>query len=363
MLREFAPKSLYGRTILIVVLPLFIMQSVVTWVFFNRHWEEVTSSLAEAAASDFGHLVLLWQSTDTMEDRAQIFRQSREELGIEMGFVSGGTIPTETEGSIFNALNRTLDRELDWSLDYPYWYNTRGLDKEVETRVQLDDGYLIFIVDRDRVVARNGHFFVLWLIGATLLLGYIALIFLRNQVRSITRLAAAADAFGRGEEVRDFKPAGAREVRQAGHAFIAMRARIRRFVEQRTEMLAGVSHDLKTPLTRMKLNLALRAESEDNAELRDDILEMERLLNDYLTFARGEAADSREKVDIGSLAADLARNAERQSRTLTTKIPPRFVLRPKPVIYGGPSPIWWRMLSNSAKRCSYPQPSGERILS
>lgn len=320
MLRDMAPKSLYARTILIVVLPIFLMQSVVIWVFFNRHWEEVTATLAETTASDFGHLILLWQERPSPEAREALVVQAQEELAIKMAFVPGGTIPDEDQESIFNALNRTLDRELDWSLDYPYWYDTQGFDDEVETRVQLADGYLSFTVARERIVAKNGHLFLIWMIGATLLLGYTALIFLRNQVRSITRLAEAADAFGRGQDVVNFKPSGAREVRQAGHAFIAMRARIRRFLEQRTEMLAGVSHDLKTPLTRMKLTLALQPETEDLTDLKADISEMERLLDDYLVFARGEAESTRGEIKLADLGEDIARAAERQSRKIDVEI-------------------------------------------
>ncbi|WOI54156.1 ATP-binding protein [Parvularcula sp. LCG005] len=321
MLKRFAPKSLYGRTILIVVLPIFLMQAAVTYVFFNRHWEEVTASLAKSTASDFGMMTLLWTLHPSDGARAELIEQAREELGIEMTFVSGGQIPDEDSESLFNALNRTLDRELDWSLDYPYSYDTTSFRDVVETRVQLENGYLVYKVSRDRVVARNGHFFLLWLIGVTLLLGYTALIFLRNQVRSITRLADAADRFGRGEDVAGFKPSGAREVRLAGHAFIAMRARIKRFLDQRTEMLAGVSHDLKTPLTRLKLNLAMQSPSDDIKDMQADIDEMERLLNDYLTFARGDAAVEREWIDVNQLAEDLKHAASRQGRTLATDIP------------------------------------------
>ncbi|MEM9233305.1 MAG: ATP-binding protein [Pseudomonadota bacterium] len=321
MLKRFAPKSLFGRTILIVVLPVFMMQSIVTWVFFNRHWEEVTATLAKSAASDFGLLTDQWEMLDTQEEQVILLAQAREELEITMTFVPGGQIPTDNQESIFNALNRVFDRELDWSLDRPYWYSTTGFDNEVEAKVQLEDGYLRFRIDRDRVVARNGHFFVLWLIGATLLLGYVALVFLRNQVRSITRLAAAAEAFGRGEDVSNYKPSGAREVRQAGHAFIAMRARIKRFLEQRTEMLAGVSHDLKTPLTRIKLHLALQPDMQGAREISSDLDEMERLLEDYLTFARGEVDDSRETFLLTELAEELAHNCSRLGHSLQTDIP------------------------------------------
>lgn len=322
MLKRFAPKSLYGRTILIVVLPIFIMQSVVTWVFFNRHWEEVTATLAKSTAGDFGYLTQAWLVAPDAASRADIIAMAADELEVSLAFVPEGRIPADNRQSIFDALNRTLDRELDWSLDHPYWYNTQGFDRAVETRVQLPDGYLSFRVDRDRVVARNGHFFIIWLILATLLLGYITLIFLRNQVRSITRLAAAAEAFGRGEDALDFKPSGAREVRQAGHAFLAMRARIRRFLDQRTEMLAGVSHDLKTPLTRMRLNLALQPDTDDIVDLKADVAEMERLLDDYLIFARGDAEAVREEVDISDLTRELCYAAARGERRLELAVPP-----------------------------------------
>lgn len=325
MLKRFAPRSLYGRTIAIVVLPVFLMQAMVTWVFFNRHWEEVTSTLAKTTASDLGLLVKEWADRDAA-GRDRLVAQAAEELSIQMAFVEGGTIPEEDQRSIFNALNRVLDKELDWSLDVPYWYDTTGFDDEVETRVQLSEGYLTFRVARNRVVARNGHFFVLWLIGVTFLLGYVAIIFLRNQVRSITRLAAAADAFGRGEDVSGFKPSGATEVRQAGHAFLAMRARIKRFLEQRTEMLAGVSHDLKTPLTRLRLHLALQPDMPGAEDIKADVSEMEQLLDDYLTFARGDAEGSREGVDLAALSDDLAQKAARLGRHLETDVPEGLTL-------------------------------------
>jgi two-component system osmolarity sensor histidine kinase EnvZ len=320
VLKSFAPKSLYGRTIAIVVLPIFLMQSVVTYVFFNRHWEEVTSSLAKNTASDLGLLVLEWEEATSPQERARLIGIANRELDIEMGFFSGGTIPDEDQRSIFDALNRTLNRELDWSLDVPYWYDTRGFDDEVEIRVQLDDGYLRFRVDRERVVARNGHLFIAWLIGVTILLGYIALIFLRNQVRSITRLAAAADAFGRGQDVRGFKPSGAREVRLAGQAFLAMQSRIKRFLEQRTEMLAGVSHDLKTPLTRLRLSLALQPQNDDVRAMAADVAEMEQLLNAYLTFARGDALALPEPVELNQFLTEIAEASARSGRPIEVTV-------------------------------------------
>lgn len=330
MLKRFTPKSLYGRTILIVVLPIFLMQSIVTYVFFNRHWEEVTSTLAQSTASNFGLLTKQWTETSTTEERTRLLAHAREELDVTMTFMPEGVIPVKNQRSIFDAFNRVFDRELDWSLDDPYWYNADGFDNEIEVRVQLQDGYLRYRVDRGRAVAQNGHFFVLWLIGATLLLGYIALIFLRNQIRSITRLATAADAFGRGQDVVEFKPSGAREVRQAGHAFIAMRSRIRRFLEQRTEMLAGVSHDLKTPLTRIRLHLALDPDRPSTEEISSDLNKMERLLDDYLTFARGEAEDLHETINLRQLSEKLAADARTLGHDLEIKVPENLLVHGHP---------------------------------
>ncbi|MEM9810934.1 MAG: histidine kinase dimerization/phospho-acceptor domain-containing protein, partial [Pseudomonadota bacterium] len=286
MLRRIAPKSLWGRTILIVVLPIFMMQAVVTFIFFNRHWENVNGALARQTAEEISHVLGLWQNPPEGLDRAEIQTMAANDLSLFMRWAPGDRIPTQNKLTVFSALSRTLTTEIESTLEEPVWINTRGYEWEVEIRVQLDEGSLIFVSPRDQVAATNAHLFVLWLIGTSLLLGYVAVVFMRNQVRSITRLAEAADAFGRGGDIPEFRPSGAREVRQAGQAFLAMRARIKRYLHQRTEMLAGVSHDLRTPLTRLKLGIAMLPESSDRQDLDADAQEMERMLDAYLAFVR-----------------------------------------------------------------------------
>lgn len=320
MLRRIAPKSLWGRTILIVVLPIFLMQTVVTFLFFDRHWDDVTGALARQSASEMAHILALWQSPPEGLDRDRIEELARRDLNLYLRWAPGATIPEGDKFSFFSPPNRTLEREVTRALPYPVWINTRGYADEVEVRVQLDEGYLVFVTPREEVSSQNGHLFFLWMVGTTLLLGYVAVTFMRNQVRSITRLAAAADAFGRGDDMPDFRPTGAREVRQAGQAFMAMRARIKRYLHQRTDMLAGVSHDLRTPLTRMKLSIAMLPDEEDRKALDSDAREMERMLEAYLDFVRDAQDQDRSIVDVRALAAELRDDAKRVGHELSISI-------------------------------------------
>jgi two-component system osmolarity sensor histidine kinase EnvZ len=320
MLRRIAPKSLWGRTILIVVLPIFLMQAVVTFVFFNRHWEDVTGALARQTASEMGYVLELWRNPPEGLNRSQIEARAARDLELYMRWAPGETIPPGDKFSFFSAPNRTLEKELARTISEPVWINTRGYADEVEIRVQLPDGYLVFVTPRRQVSAQNGHLFVLWMIGTTMLLGYVAVTFMRNQVRSITRLAAAAEAFGRGDDMPGFRPTGAREVRKAGQAFMAMRARIKRYLLQRTEMLAGVSHDLRTPLTRMKLAIAMLPDGEDKDALDADAREMEGMLEGYLAFVRDAQDADRDIVDVPALARELVSENQRLGRALGVSV-------------------------------------------
>lgn len=298
MLRRIMPKGLYARTLLIVVLPIFLMQTVVTYVFFDRHWDSVTANLTSSAAGDIALVTRLYSGSDGEIPWTDLQRLAMNELDLSVRFEKGGVIPQKDKLSIFSSINRKLNRLLAEKLDRDFWFNTSGYPDYIEVRVQMSDGYLNFLARRDRVIATNGHIFVMWLIGATVLLGWIATVFMRNQVRAILKLARAAEAFGRGRDAPEYRPTGASEVRQAGRAFIAMRERIKRYVDQRTSMLAGVSHDLRTPLTRMKLALAMRADDPDLAAMKADVDEMENMLEAYLAFARNQAAEEPEPADV-----------------------------------------------------------------
>lgn len=315
MLKRFMPKSLYGRVALIVILPIFLMQSVITYVFFDRHWDRVTANQSANIAGQIGILTRLHEEATDAAGRAHVIEMALADLDISTRFDPGGEIPERNKLSPFNLYNATLDRQLEEELNRPFWFDTKSWPAYVEIRVQTEGGALVFLPFRDRVFATTGPVFLFWLIGTSLLLGAIAIVFLRNQVRSILRLAAAAEAFGRGRDMPAFRPAGATEVRRAGRAFIAMRERIRRHLDQRATMLAGVSHDLRTPLTRMKLALAMLPDNADAAEIRRDIVEMEKMIEAYLEFASDiSSAGEPETFDLAELAQEVAEEADARGR-------------------------------------------------
>ncbi len=322
MIKRFMPKSLYGRVALIVILPIFVMQSVITYVFFDRHWDTVTASQSANIAGQISLLTRLYEAAQTDEERLQVHRIAFEDLDISTRFEAGAAIPERNKLSPFNLYNKTLDRQLGEDLDRPFWFDTKSWPFYVEIRVQTDKGALVFLPFRDRVFATTGPVFVLWLIGTSLLLGSIAIVFLRNQVRSILRLAGAAEAFGRGRDMPGFRPSGATEVRRAGRAFIAMRERIKRHLDQRTTMLAGVSHDLRTPLTRMKLALAMLPDTADAEELKRDVAEMEKMIESYLEFASDISSTGEpEQFDIADLVREIAEEVGAQDRLSVGDMP------------------------------------------
>lgn len=327
MLRRYLPKSLYARVVLIVILPIFLMQAVVTYVFFARHWELVTANLSANVAGQIALVTRLYAETAHEEAREEIEQWALNDLDLSIRYDDGASIPQTDKLSIFNVYNSTFDQQLGDSLARPYWFNTQSWPAFVEVRVQLADGQLVFFAYRDRVFATTGPLFLFWLVGTSVLLGAIAIVFLRNQVRSILRLATAAEAFGRGRDAPDYRPSGATEVRKAGYAFIAMRERIKRQIEQRTAMLAGVSHDLRTPLTRIRLGLEMQPDTQERNDLKDDVLDMERMVEAYLEFARDEAAD--EDPDAFNLAAmidEIARETGRSGRRFDMDVSDKIVV-------------------------------------
>jgi len=312
LLRRFTPKGLFARTLLIFVLPVALMQVAVAWSFFEEHWETVTSRLSEGVAGDVAMMTELYEQDDPTSpqfDRLAETAYSTMRLSVE--FREGESLPTSRRSSFFRTLDRTLRVALAEQITQDFWFDTTRYPSYVDIRVEVDGGVLRFIALRERVFATTGHIFLLWIIGATTLLTMVSVVFIRNQVKPIRRLADAAEQFGRGQDVAHFRPAGATEVRQAAHAFLEMRARIKRHLEQRTAILAGVSHDLRTPLTRLKLQLALMPPSEERDDAKRDIEAMEEMLDEYLDFARGQLVEETEPVDLGDLVREVVDNARR----------------------------------------------------
>jgi two-component system osmolarity sensor histidine kinase EnvZ len=310
-LKRLLPTTLFGRSLLIIVLPVAIMQIAVTWVFFDAHWTTVNSRLSEGLAGDIAWAVDTLHDDPSPEAFAVLAKRAEESLSLSIVLQPGKTLPTGRRPSLFASLDRSLNTALSDRLDAPFWFDTTRYPAFVDIRVLTPQGVLRIIAPRDRAFATQGHIFLLWMIGATLLLTGVAILFIRNQVRAIERLADAADAFGRGGEVAAFKPHGAREVRQAAQAFLAMKARIQRHIEQRTTLLASVSHDLRTPLTRLKLELALAKPDARVEAMKRDLAEMEHMIDEYLAFARGEGGEAVETVSLRALIEEVSEGAKR----------------------------------------------------
>jgi two-component system osmolarity sensor histidine kinase EnvZ len=311
-LKRRLPTTLWGRSLLIIVLPVALMQVFVTWAFFDAHWETVTSRLSEGLAGDIAWAVESYRDSPTPETLQDISARAERSMSLSIVLQEGRSLPTsERRQPLFAVLDRTLQRALEERLDAPFWFTTTRYPAYVEVRVLAPGGTLRIIAPKDRAVATRGHIFVLWLAGATFLLTAVAILFIRNQVRAIERLSAAAEAFGKGEAAPWFKPHGAREVRAAANAFISMRERIQRHLEQRTALLASVSHDLRTPLTRLKLELALAEPGRRTEEMKRDLAEMEHMIDEYLAFAQGQAGEAVERVGLQPLIESVASGTRR----------------------------------------------------
>lgn len=304
------PKGLYARSLLIVILPMVLLQSVITYTFMERHYQLVTVRLSSAVVQDIGAIVDLWRADPSEEHFARLSKVAANRLGLEIELLRNASLPPALPKPFFSVLDSALSRELSVQIARPFWIDTVGKSNLVEIRIMLDGAVLRILANRNAAYASNSHIFLVWMIGTSLVLLAVAIAFLRNQIRPILRLARAAEDFGKGRDVT-IRPHGAREVRQAAYAFLEMRRRIERTIEQRTAMLNGVSHDLRTILTRFKLSLALLAEGPDVEALQKDVEEMQRMLESYLAFARGDGTEQAVPTDMRALLEELKADAER----------------------------------------------------
>jgi two-component system osmolarity sensor histidine kinase EnvZ len=303
---ELVPKGLYARALIIIIAPIVLLEGVVAFTFMERHWQQVTRRLSEATARDVAALIDIYESYGLEDDYARLIDMARDRLGLSMQILPVGDLPATQPKPFFALLDRALSNEIRRHIRYPFWIDTVGQSRHVEIRIKLDNAVLRFLATRSQTHASNSHIFLIWMVGTSVVLLTVAVLFLRNQIRPILRLAEAADAFGKGRQVADdFRPRGAREVRQAAQAFLEMRDRISTHVEQRTTMLAGVSHDLRTILTRFKLELALLPEGPEVDALKGDVDEMQHMLEDYLAFSKGDGGEEAWPTSIGQLLRDV----------------------------------------------------------
>ncbi|ODT53382.1 MAG: two-component sensor histidine kinase [Methylobacterium sp. SCN 67-24] len=326
------PKGLYPRALVIVIAPVVLLQSVIAYVFMERHWQTVTQRLSAAVSQDIAALIDVYESYPQDKDATLLSRIAEERLGLDVDILPDTDLPAPGPRPFFSLLDSALSTELSQQVKRPFWLDTVGRSSLIEIRIKLGKDVMRVLTRRSQAYASNSHIFLLWMTGTSLILLTIAVLFLRNQIRPILRLADAAEAFGKGRDA-DFRPRGAREVRRAGNAFIEMKRRVERSIGERTMMLNGVSHDLRTILTRFKLSLALLERSPDLEAIEKDVDEMSRMLEDYLAFARGDAGESPVETDIRSLLEHLKADAERQGHQteLTVAGDPLVVVRPDAV--------------------------------
>jgi two-component system, OmpR family, osmolarity sensor histidine kinase EnvZ len=337
------PRSLFSRSLLIVILPLLILQAVLTYVFYERHWDKVTRTLAFGIAGEVGLLVELLEAAKTPETQARVLDLARKHFQFAVSLEPDADLRVAAQTSRLlppGRLDQRLQERFNEALDHPFAIDTRSLDqpnepKRIAVYVQLDDGVLRVLAPRKRVDSETTRVFIGWMFGLSLLLLALAVYFMTRQVRPILRLARAMDRFGKGRDVGDFRLAGPTEIRRAGAAFNLMRKRILRHLGQRTEMLAAVSHDLRTPLTRMKLELAMlsegRAAPGDVDDLLGDVEEMARVVDGYLDFARGEGQESMEPVELGSFLQEIGERAATPDKHVAVELEQPITLSLRPI--------------------------------
>jgi len=304
------PKGLFARSLIIIIAPVVLLQSLVVFVFMERNWQDMTQRLSEATVGEIAALVDLIEAYPANSDFRQITRIAATRFGLEAEVLPPESLPPPGPKPFFSPLDRVLSREITREIRKPFWIDTVGRSNRVEIRIQLAHNVLRVFAPRSQTYAANALIFITTMVATSVVLLAIAIVFLRNQIKPILTLTAAVDDFGKGRAVAAFAPRGAREVRQATVAFHQMRERVERQIDQRTAMLSGVSHDLRTILTRLRLQLALiEGPEEDVAALRADVDDMGRMLEGYLAFARGDSGEAAAATDIAAMLDGLAEAA------------------------------------------------------
>lgn len=338
-LKQFMPRTIFGRSLLILIMPVLLLQAITTYIFFDRHWEKMTSRLAFAVAGETAIMAAVLEGDNSEESFSNLARYASQHLDLLISYVPGQALeqqPYEKHHIDWRRMMmaKALTAELEAKVRRPFLIDIDSEEKWVDVRVQLQDGVLLVSMPQRRLFSSSSYIVILWMIASSVVLLSIAILFMRNQIRPIRRLAVAAERFGRGLDVpSSFKPEGAREVRQAAQAFLDMHERVRRQITQRAAMLAGVSHDLRTPLTRMKLQVAMMPPSGDTEALKQDIVDMEHMINAYLDFAKGESGEQPVRTDLRQVLDRVVMGARRQGGDITLDMARDISLQLRPVAF------------------------------
>ena len=320
-LKNILPKRLFYRALLIVAVPVLALQLVITIVFFDSLWIKTNKGMTRTLINEISTFVEVYDSERINKDDLKNLFSLFLDLNIE--FINNKRFGNQYNERWFSPIDRTLRRELKSNFNPKrYWFDTTSYKELIDLRIKNEDGYFKFLVPKDRVTSSSARLFALWTTVPAIIMVIISLIFLKNQTRPITNLARAAERFGKGEEIEEFKPSGALEIRQAGHEFDKMRKRILRHLNQRTEMLSGISHDLRTPLTRMKLQIAFIKDKDLAQKLTEDINEMEKMLNEYLQFTSSSYIEKDEIFNLSELIEEIVNKYDNKNilKDLTPRV-------------------------------------------
>ncbi len=313
-IKRYLPRSLFARSLLILIVPIVLTMIISTYIFFDRHWERMAGRLSLAVAGEVAFLVEQVNHDFSEGALERLKEDSLSHLQLRMDYIPKGEIQPEPINYVGRGglIKKTLSKELNDRLNNPYHILIDVDEKWIQVQVQLEEGLLIVTSPERRLFSSSGFVFLIWMIGISSVLLVVAVLFMRNQIRPIKRLAVAAEKFGKGRDVPFFKLEGAKEVRQAAKAFLDMRKRINKQIQQRTAMLAGVSHDLRTPLTRIKLQAEIFGDNEDTKALKSDVADMEKMIDAYLQFAKGDGNEAMERVNIVDILERLSELFSRQ---------------------------------------------------
>ena len=320
-IKDLLPKRLFYRALLIVAVPVIVIQLIITFVFFDSLWIKTNKGMTRALIGEIKTFMEVYNNDNYDKQEVSILFSVNQDLNIQ--YIEDKNFNYNHNERWFSPVDRTLRRELKSRFgSEEFWFNTSNYKELIDLRIKYQSGYFKFLVPRDRIASSSARIFALWITVPAAIMVIISLIFLKNQTKPITALAKAAERFGRGEEIEEFKPSGAAEIRQAGLEFDKMRKRIIRHLNQRSEMLSGISHDLRTPLTRMKLQTAFIKDQEQANKFTEDINEMEKMLNEYLQFTSSSYLDKDELFNLSDLIEDTINkyNNENISKNITSRV-------------------------------------------
>jgi len=309
-LKKILPKQLFYRSLIIVAAPIIIMQITISIVFFDSLWIKTNKGMTRALVNEIATFIDAYKNENN--DKGQIIKLFENHLQFNIKYETNKNFPDIFTERWFSPIDRSLRRELK-SQNFNYWFDTTEYKNLIDLKLKYKNGYFQFFIPRERLSTTPVRLFALWITLPAILVIFIAILFLKNQTRPITKLAEASEKFGRGEDVEEYRPSGALEIRKAGLEFDRMRKRILRHLNQRSEMLSGISHDLRTPLTRIKLQLAFIKDKEITNKLSKDVDEMEKMLNEYLQFSRSNFTEKNEKFNLSELIISTVKKYENKN--------------------------------------------------